>query len=321
MKEGTSSAPSDSAELLRRTDSLAEKTNSTEQLNTSSSANTSEGPDDPFGHRIPWAESHWHWSKAAKEVRFGPNDGKAQGRLDDPKDVTKSLGTSADMIKAVDTHPGVPITFDMNGLNNEKILRDAEYVAGGKWTWTAASKGWGGHAVPMWKGVGNGIAPVTKYYHAIWSNKGSHRPSAYESDFFRDNSEYFGPFRLDYHTKTVYLDDWNMRVYTKDNFTMGKGNVAVGPGQYFGHAANSFIAGRHGNVRGNNVVTLGGFDNLAKADYDFVAGGAGNIAGSEAATAIGGYHNQALGKFSSSVGGIRNARRGSLLGHAWGKRE
>merc|ERR1712094_109214 len=100
--------------------------------------------------------------------------------------------------------------------------------------------------------------------------------SAYEPDPFHDKSEWFGPFRLDYATHTVWIKDWNLLV-NSPKAEVGHGNFAVGPDQYLEHTSNSFIAGRRNVARGDGDAVLGGTANLAKGRGAVVLGGEGNV--------------------------------------------
>lgn len=264
----------------------------------------------PTGHLVPWSEGHWHWSDKWHMLVFESNNGLSQQRMEPQMYAKKGVGTDKDMVMAVDTTPGVNLNFLTNSINNEKELRDAEYYDGGKWVWKKHGKEWEVHTVPKWNSKFNGVATgITKYTHRLWDNASAHPPSAYEPDYFRDESEWFGPFRLDYHTHTVWVEDWNFRISSKAS-KPGHGNFAVGPDQYLEHATNSFVSGRRNVGRGDSVAVLGGAANLAKGDGSVVVGGEGNVANAKFATVAGGFHDYARGDYSLALGGSRDMAEG-----------
>lgn len=263
-----------------------------------------------YGHILPWWASHWVWSPDDSAMKYVNNWGVSQGRLDPPGLLTKGVASSEDMVKAIDVAKGQNVDFDENSVGNEEILRTAEYQSNGYWGWGKNDRGWGLPDHPVWKTPGEPEVPgQTKFYHAQWKDAETHLPSAYEPDFFRDNSEFFGPFRMDYNTRTVWVDDWNIHVFDPDG-KEGFGNVAVGPHQYLLKATNSFVSGKENNVRGTAVVALGGEMNIAEGDGTFAGGGEGNSAMGKYTSVAGGYHNVAEGDWTTVDGGDRNVVEG-----------
>jgi len=192
-------------------------------------------------------------------------------------------------------------------VNNERDLYDAQYYHGGNWIWNKSEGVSRVHEIPIWsREVGDGINPITKYYHALWKDASTHLLSAFEPDFFRDQSEMFGPFRLDYHTSTIELLDWNFHVDTDPQLSSGRGNMAVGLHHFYGYARNSFIAGKHNTARGDNGAAFGGDSNMVRGYSSSVAGGSGNVVDGWADHVTGGFHNEALGSFNDIRGGTRN---------------
>lgn len=251
---------------------------------------------------------------------FESNNGYSQAKLDEPGTVKIGLGSNKAMVDAVDKTEGIEANFDENSANNEAKLYDAQYYNMGKWVWKDNEKISRIHKVPQWnREVGDGINPITKYYHALWATEETHYPSAYEPDFFRDQSEMFGPFRLDYHTSTVELLDWNLRVFTDPQLSAGRGNMVVGPDHFFFYAKNSFVAGKHNTVRGDNNAVFGGESNMARGDGSVVGGGSGNVANGHADHVSGGFHNEAIGSFNEVRGGSRNRVEGTWSSIAGGQ--
>eukprot|EP00746_Dinoflagellata_sp_MGD_P144852 gnl/MRDRNA2_/MRDRNA2_77554_c0_seq1.p1 gnl/MRDRNA2_/MRDRNA2_77554_c0~~gnl/MRDRNA2_/MRDRNA2_77554_c0_seq1.p1 ORF type:complete len:528 (-),score=85.23 gnl/MRDRNA2_/MRDRNA2_77554_c0_seq1:134-1717(-) len=266
-----------------------------------------------YGHILPWWASHWVWSPDEREMKFVNNYGVSQGRLDPPGLLTKSVASSEDMVKAVDVSIGTNVAFDEDSVNNEEILKDAQLEPGGWWGWGRNDRGWGLPDHPVWNGpMGKPEVPgQTRFFHAQWKDAKHHLPSAYEPDFFRDNSEYFGPFRIDYNTRTIWLDDFNFHVWTPEHW-LGHGNMAVGPNSYLLGSFNSFIVGTQNMARGGGNVVMGGEGNVADGAETSVIGGEGNFAKGAQSVISGGYHNAADADFSEVVGGDRNVVEGQF---------
>jgi hypothetical protein len=274
----------------------------------------------PFGHIVPPWWGHWKWNNQFNALMYESNNGVSQAMRDPKGTVKTGLGSSKAMVDAVDVSPGTRIDFDEDSVNNEKDLRDAAYYTGGKWVWDRDHKVSRVHLVPRYdRQVGDGINPITKYYHALWKDPSTHLKSAYEPDFFRDNSEFFGPFRIDYDTNTIWLKDWNLLVNAPNPISSGRGNVMVGPDHFWTFATNSFVAGKENSVRGKGDAVLGGVTNMANGIGDSVAGGEGNAAKYNGASIAGGFHNEVVADRSHVTGGSRNrveANWGSIAGGA-----
>lgn len=264
-------------------------------------------PNHPYGNIIPPWWGHWKWNSEFNAMMFESNNGMSQAMRDLPGTVKIGLGSSKAMVDAVDVSPGTRLDFSDNSVINEKNLRDAAYYTGGKWVWDKDHQISRVHDVPRYdRTVGDGINPITKYYHAMWKDPDSHLKSAYEPDFFRDNSEFFGPFRLDYDTNTIWLTDWNLKVHAENPISTGRGNMLVGPDHFFQFATNSFAAGKENSVRGNGQAVLGGRYNMARGQTSTVGGGEGNSAKYTGSSITGGFHNEAVADMSHITGGNRN---------------
>lgn len=274
----------------------------------------------PFGHIVPPQWGHWKWNDQFNAMMFESNNGWSQARLDPPGTVKVGLGSSKAMVDAVDVTPGTRIDFDEDSVNNEKDLRDAAYYNGGRWIWGRDKQVSRVHEIPHYDyQVGDGINPITKYYHALWKNEKTHLKSAYEPDFFRDNSEFFGPFRLDYDTNTIWLTDWNLHLAAINPISSGRGNMLVGPNHFYAFATNSFASGKENSLRGEAQVVLGGKANQAKDYASTVVGGEGNAAKRTASSIAGGFHNEVIADYGHISGGMRNRiekEGGSILGGA-----
>jgi len=259
------------------------------------------------GHILPPHDGHWKWSNAYNSMMFESNGGWSQAKLDEPGTVAIGLGSSKEMVDAIDYSPGSRVDFNENSVNNEKKLRDAAYYTGGRWVWDHDKLVSRVHEVPRYdRTVGDGISPITKYYHAMWRNQSTHLKSAYEPDFFRDNSEFFGPFRLDYDTNTIWLTDWNLKVQAKDPISTGRGNMLIGPDHFYQFATNSFASGKQNSLRGDGHAILGGTANMARGARSTVVGGEGNAAKRVGSSITGGFHNEAVADLSHISGGARN---------------
>lgn len=135
--------------------------------------------------------------------------------------------------------------------------------------------------------------------------------SAYEPDHYRPsyNSEYFGPFRLDYSDHTIDLSDWNFIVESESRIP-GRGNLVVGRQNFVGDAMNSFVAGKHNTARGKDISVAGGIDNIAAGNAAVVVGGEENVARGNYTTTDGGYRNEAATGYTVAAGGTKNLARG-----------
>merc|ERR1719272_1126345 len=110
---------------------------------------------------------------------FESNNGWSQARLDPPNTVAVGFGSNKAMVDAVDISEGTKIDFEENSANNEKAIYDAQFYDGGKWTWAENKKVSRIHKIPQWsRDVGDGINPITKYYHHKWKTPQSHDVSA-----------------------------------------------------------------------------------------------------------------------------------------------
>merc|ERR1719487_74572 len=90
--------------------------------------------------------------------------------------------------------------------------------------------------VPLWYKQGHTGTPGDidfEYQSAIGRD-------GYEPNPVQPNSEYFGPFRIDYLKHTIYLEDWNFNIDTTFD-APGWGNLIVGENQSFKGTFNSAI--------------------------------------------------------------------------------
>merc|ERR1719252_106166 len=108
----------------------------------------------------------------------------------------------------------------------------------------------------------------------------------FEPDPTEPVCEFFGPFKLDYGTHTIYLTDWNLAIGTKLQ-RYGMGNVIVGLNQTWTDARNGLIVGNSNQLKGSygvvagkenrafgrGAVVDGGFQNDVRTEYGNVNGG------------------------------------------------
>jgi len=253
-------------------------------------------------------EGHWVYDDEANRFEYRSDDGAMQG-VNDLVDVNPGMGTDKNVIDSVITMPGPKLSMNESSVQNEAKLEDGAYMGTGEWVWNDKKE-------PTWSKLVSGVPGAIKYYHSKWMNEFSHGKSAYEPDYLRDGSEYFGPFRLDYKTHTVELADWNLDVESSQDLP-GRGDISVGPHNYFFDATNSFVGGRNNIVRGNGAVIMGGEDNSADGTTVTVAGGSRNVAKGFGSTVSGGYRNEAIGSHIAVAGGVKNVAKGkygSIIG-------
>lgn len=141
----------------------------------------------------------------------------------------------------------------------------------------------------------------------------------FEPDPFRTASEYFGPFRVDYHKHTLYLDNWNLGVSSELD-RGGLGDFMVGNGHKFSEATNSafagvnntamgsydFVAGKNNIASGEGSVVAGGESNRAENNHTNIDGGESNVVQSLFGVVQGGYMNSAEAPYASVEAGMYN---------------
>jgi len=135
--------------------------------------------------------------------------------------------------------------------------------------------------------------------------------SAYEIDIHNpEESEYFGPFRIDYHDHTINLEDWNM-VVESPREQPGRGNLVVGTQNFIADATNSAVFGKHDTARGLSEAVMG-FDNVAEGEANSLIGGQNGVAKGNSTAVTGGYGNEAIGNFASNTGGTKGVAEGDF---------
>eukprot|EP00746_Dinoflagellata_sp_MGD_P007169 gnl/MRDRNA2_/MRDRNA2_114143_c0_seq1.p1 gnl/MRDRNA2_/MRDRNA2_114143_c0~~gnl/MRDRNA2_/MRDRNA2_114143_c0_seq1.p1 ORF type:complete len:462 (-),score=68.71 gnl/MRDRNA2_/MRDRNA2_114143_c0_seq1:3-1388(-) len=266
-------------------------------------------PIPPYGHVLPRPQDHWHYNNTLKTMAYGSNQGQSQADMD-PVGAIVPSNMKLDK-KIVNQYTDLP---NMRNLSREvpKTHRRRR-----------RSDAQPGMIIPDEMGS-DALPAFVKWHHLQWMNETTHGKSAYEPDYFHDESEYFGPFRVDYRSKTVFVDDWTLHVLSNGKF-QGRGNVLVGPHHYYDMATNSFAAGRHNSVRRNAAVVfggrhnvaagsassvLGGVHNAATGTDSAIGGGGGNVASANWTSVLGGRSNKLFGIASSIVGGFANLARG-----------
>lgn len=154
--------------------------------------------------------------------------------------------------------------------------------------------------IPSWfnGGVSPQAAAVTFEYQSAIGRDG------FEPDPLEPLCEYFGPFKLNYETHTIYVDNWNLVLGTELK-RYGMGNLIVGNNQSYEMARNGLIVGRSNILRGS-YGAVGGEDNFARGRGAVVAGGLGNSARADYSTAAGGAHTNATIHFAVAEGGLWN---------------
>lgn len=156
-----------------------------------------------------------------------------------------------------------------------------------------------------------------EYQSAVGDPKfpGQQGRDGFEPDPYRPMSEYFGPFRIDYESHTIFLQDWNL-VLMSDFGQKGMGNLVVGLAHDYSQASNSVVLGGGNTVEGKYAVAAG-LENTAKGTGAVCAGGAQNSALKNFAAVFGGSKNKADAEFSTvaaGVGGLAGAKFSSVLG-------
>lgn len=190
---------------------------------------------------------------------------------------------------------GLNLDLIGSSINDEADI-EAVKENTGSWVWN------GPEGKPLYAFNGDSMPGQELLYHQVWENASTHGAAAYQPDGLNPGAEYFGPFHLDYVNHVVNLRDWNLQV-TDIVHRPNRGNMAVGVGNDFSDASDSFIAGSHNLVRGMNNVILGGKDNKAIGDGNIVFGGMKNIAEGLESTELGGYENTAMGHETTGGGG------------------
>lgn len=188
-------------------------------------------------------------------------------------------------------------------------------------------KNTGGNA-PGWYHAGN--EPAKSYLKFEYQS--SIGRDGFEPDPIEPVTEFFGPFKIDYATHTILLENWNLLLGTKIP-RYGMGNLIVGTNQSYTDARNGVIVGKDNTLRGSygvvagednfamgkGAVVAGGFQNKVRAEYASVMGGQLNNATIHFATSSGGYRNMASAPFSTVGGGAWNVADGFSSFIAGGK--
>lgn len=135
--------------------------------------------------------------------------------------------------------------------------------------------------------------------------------SAYEVDIHNpEESEYFGPFRIDYHDHTINLEDWNL-VVESPREQPGRGNFVVGNQDFVADSTNSAVFGKHDTARGLSEAVVG-FDNVAEGEANSLIGGQNDVAKGNSTAVAGGYGNEAKGNFGVACGGDKDVAEGDF---------
>jgi len=249
-------------------------------------------------------EGHWRWDEDKGVETFQPDGGAEQGDEDGGAVEQHMGGQDPALAKAVGEIEGPTADTSGGDIDNIEAINEAANNPGSWETDASTGKQTYKQLVPQAPGA-------EKFYHEKWLGPESHGQSAYEPDYLHDNSEYFGPFVLDYNNHIVKLPDWNLIVQSQGN-KPGRGNVAVGLDNFFYDGSNSFVAGRHNIVRGKYDAVFGGKDNAAEGDRAVVSGGQRNVASGAGTSSVGGYRNEALGENSAVIGGTSNLAKGKF---------
>jgi len=179
--------------------------------------------------------------------------------------------------------------------------------------------GAGSSHVPGW--YHNGHTPsksdITFEYQSAIGRDG------YEPNPIQPNSEFFGPFRIDYKEHTIYLEDWNFAIEAAYE-TPGWGNLIVGDNNDWLETYDSailgednkaigefnFVGGRHNVADGIGATVAGGEHNLAQSEFATLMGGRTNNVTAPYGVVDGGFHNGVSAAFASVKAGMGNVADG-----------
>jgi len=169
---------------------------------------------------------------------------------------------------------------------------------------------------PSWLSANPGGALKFEYQSAIGRD-------GFEPDPTGPSAEYFGPFKIDYSTHTITLNNWNMAIGTELKH-YGMGNLIVGNNHSYQEARNGVIlgdsnilkgsyglvAGQYNLAKGRGAVVDGGRGNKELADYGTVGGGSSNNVTATFGVVQAGEGNSVTAPFASASGGQDNLADG-----------